>query len=75
MWKMAEGITAPKLHPNLAVFNTQRFSPLFAVAEVLLGVIACRIVMLDGTEGKETRKTNALSTAVPLVSMVGLMAA
>jgi hypothetical protein len=74
-WTMAEGITPPKLHPNLAVFNVQRFSPLFAVAEVLLGIIACRIVMLDGTEGKAGRKTNALSTIGPLIAMVGLMVA
>jgi hypothetical protein len=75
MWTVAEGITAPKLHPNLQVFNTVRFSPVFAVAEVLLGVIACRIVMLDGTDGKEGRKTNALSTAIPLLGLVGLMLA
>lgn len=77
-WTMAEGITAPKMHPNLGVFNDLRFSPLNAVAEVLLGVICCRIVMLDGAEGSKdisARKTNALSTAVPLVAMVGLMVA
>jgi peptidoglycan/LPS O-acetylase OafA/YrhL len=74
-WTMAEGITAPKLHPNLAVFNVQRFSPVFAVAEVLLGVIACRIVMLDGADGKGSRKTNALSTIVPMVAMIGFMVA
>jgi hypothetical protein len=72
-WSMAEGITAPKLHPNLAVFNVQRFSPVFAVAEVLLGVIACRIVMLDGANGKAGRKTSALSTIGPMVAMIGLM--
>ena len=75
-WKMAEGIVAPKAHPNYAAFNAQRFSPVFAVAEVLLGVIACRIVMLDGTTpGKEKHKTNAASTFVPLALMVGLIAA
>ena len=75
-WKMAEGIVAPKLHPNYAAFNAQRFSPVFAVAEVLLGVIACRIVMLDGTSpDKKKRQTNALSTIVPLMFMVGLIAA
>lgn len=73
-WKIAEGITSPKAHPNYEAFNGQRFSPVFAVAEVLLGVIACRIVMLDGTE-KDTRQTNALSTLVPLTVMLGLIAA
>ena len=73
---MAEGIVAPKVHPNYAAFNAQRFSPVFAVAEVLLGVIACRIVMLDGTSpDKKKRQTNALSTIVPLMFMVGLIAA
>lgn len=84
-WAMAEGVMAPKLHPNWQAFNTLRFSPVFAVAEVLLGVIACRIVMLDGssaavskdikTNSVSTRSTNALSTAFPLLIMVGLMAA
>jgi len=73
-WSMAEGIVSPKAHPNYAAFNAQRFSPVFAVAEVLLGVIACRIVMLDGTT-KEARKTNALSTLIPVAAMAGLIAA
>lgn len=75
-WKMAEGIMNPKAHTNWAAFNTQRFCPLFAVAEVFLGVIACRIVMLDGTtEGhNNTRQTNSLSTAIPLAALLGLMA-
>lgn len=70
-WRMPEGITAPKLHPNLAIFNMQRFSPVFVAAEVLLGVIACRIVMLD--DDARIQKSNALSTAVPLVAMIGLL--
>jgi peptidoglycan/LPS O-acetylase OafA/YrhL len=78
-WTVVEGVTAPRAHPNWAVFNTQRFSPVFAVAEVLLGVIACRIVMLDGGADKDkevkARKTNALSTVVPLLALVGLMGA
>jgi len=73
MRKIAERITSPKALPNLAIFNTYRFSSVFLVAEVLLGVIACRIVMLDGTEGKDKRKTNALRTAVPLAAILGLM--
>jgi peptidoglycan/LPS O-acetylase OafA/YrhL len=74
-WMMAEGITSAKVHPNLALFNAQRFSPVYAVTEVLLGMIACRVVMLDGTEGKKERKTNGLSTLLPLGAMVGLVMA
>jgi len=77
-WKMAEGVVAPKAHPNYAAFNAQRFSPVYAVAEVLLGVIACRIVMLDSDNSEKEhprRATTALSTAVPLAAMVGLVAA
>lgn len=70
-WKIVEGVTAPKAHPNLAIFNSLRFSPVNAVAEVLLGVLACRIVMLDNDE--KPHRTNALSTFVPLALMLGLM--
>eukprot|EP00550_Attheya_septentrionalis_P004494 CAMPEP_0198283954 /NCGR_PEP_ID=MMETSP1449-20131203/3530_1 /TAXON_ID=420275 /ORGANISM="Attheya septentrionalis, Strain CCMP2084" /LENGTH=458 /DNA_ID=CAMNT_0043980859 /DNA_START=228 /DNA_END=1601 /DNA_ORIENTATION=- len=75
-WQLAEGLMiSAKAHPNLAIFNMQRFSPLFVVAEVLLGVIACRFVMLDHAPGEETRlrATNSLSTAVPLATMMGLL--
>merc|ERR1719401_2932275 len=50
-WGLLEGAMSPKALPNLAIFNTQRFSPFMALVEVLLGVVACRIVMLDGAEG------------------------
>jgi hypothetical protein len=36
-----------KAIPNAHAFNIQRFHPLMNIAEVLLGIIACRIVMLD----------------------------
>lgn len=38
VWGLVEGITPPKKHPALAVFNAQRFHPVFNVAEILLGV-------------------------------------
>jgi len=74
-WSIAEGMTSPKALPNLAVFNMQRFNPVFAVAEVLLGALACRLVMLDGADDEEgSPKTNTLSTLVPLLTIVGCMA-
>ena len=70
-WKIAEGITAPKAHPNLALFNNLRFSPLSNAAEVLLGAVACRLAMLDSLEGPV--KTTALSTLAPLVAIIAVM--
>ncbi|CAE7187693.1 unnamed protein product [Symbiodinium pilosum] len=52
-WGMLEGAMAPKALPNLAMFNMQRFNPFFALVEVLLGAVACRLVMLDGADGEE----------------------
>lgn len=87
VWTVAEGITAPKLHPNLLAFNTQRFAPLHAVTEILLGAAACRLVMLDSCRAQEeeeekkttttvkagTPKVNVWSTVVPLVSILAVM--
>lgn len=74
-WKIVEGIiSSPKAHPNWAMFNVQRFTPLMAAAEVLLGAVACRLVMLDGEPGGSVA-TNALSTLVPLIALVGVMTA
>ncbi|CAJ1403673.1 unnamed protein product [Effrenium voratum] len=52
-WGMLEGAMNPKALPNLAMFNMQRFSPFYALIEVLLGAVACRLVMLDGADGEE----------------------
>jgi peptidoglycan/LPS O-acetylase OafA/YrhL len=71
-WDLWEGIMAPKAHPNWSVFNLHRFSPLFLVAEVLLGAVACRLVMLDNAVDEERPPyTNALSTFLPLVLIFG----
>jgi peptidoglycan/LPS O-acetylase OafA/YrhL len=71
-WALMEGTMAPKAMANLAIFNTQRFTPFHATIEVLLGAVACRLVMLDGVEGET--KTNSLSTALPLLAMLGITA-
>ena len=74
---ISEGWTSPKAHPNLAVFNMQRFSPVLIAAEVLIGAVACRLVMLDGASDDEAKpvSTNAMSTFGPLVAIVGLLTA
>ena len=74
VWTMPEGITPPKLHPNMAIFNTQRFSPLLQVSEILLGAAACRLVMLDDADDKvKTPKVNFSSTLTPLASILAVM--
>ncbi|KAL7575138.1 hypothetical protein ACA910_000503 [Epithemia clementina (nom. ined.)] len=71
---MPEGWTSPKAHPNLALFNIIRFNPALISAEVLLGAVACRLVMLDNSEKDEKPiRTNAFSTLGPLVAIVASM--
>jgi peptidoglycan/LPS O-acetylase OafA/YrhL len=74
-WALVEGITPPKKHPALDVFNYQRFLPMFNVAEILMGVVACRLAMLDSLENKDKPlKTSWLSSTVPLVGLFGILA-
>ena len=71
-WSIFEGVGNPKNHPNLAIFNMQRFSPVFCVMEVLLGAAACRLVMLDDADGEAPApKTNSMSTFGPLALLAG----
>ena len=73
-WGLVEGMTAPKYHPALAVFNAQRFHPVFNTAEILMGVVACRLAMLDTLDDKDKPiKTNWLSTAVPFAGLLGTL--
>lgn len=73
---LVEGMTPPKKHPALAVFNAQRFHPVFNIAEILMGVTTCRLAMLDSLEDKEKPlKTTWLSTALPLAGCLGILAA
>jgi peptidoglycan/LPS O-acetylase OafA/YrhL len=72
---LVEGMTPPKYHPALAVFNTQRFHPVFNVAEILMGATVCRLAMLDDDKDNKAPKTNWLSTAAPLAGCIGILAA
>jgi peptidoglycan/LPS O-acetylase OafA/YrhL len=75
---LVEGMTPPKRHPALAVFNAQRFHPVFTVAEILMGATMCRLAMLDGgadDDKDKAPKTNWLSTTLPLAGCLGIMAA
>jgi peptidoglycan/LPS O-acetylase OafA/YrhL len=76
VWHLVEGMTAPKYHPALAVFNGLRFGPLMNTAEILLGCVMCRLAMMDSYEDKNEKpvKTNWLSTAVPMAGLIGILA-
>eukprot|EP00933_Yihiella_yeosuensis_P050648 TRINITY_DN48445_c0_g1_i1.p1 TRINITY_DN48445_c0_g1~~TRINITY_DN48445_c0_g1_i1.p1 ORF type:complete len:523 (+),score=114.97 TRINITY_DN48445_c0_g1_i1:76-1644(+) len=70
-WGLLEGAMVPSKMPNIAVFNTQRFNPFYASIEVLLGAVACRLVMLDGAAGEDQGpKTSTWSTLLPLLGML-----
>jgi peptidoglycan/LPS O-acetylase OafA/YrhL len=68
-WGIFEGLLNARTHPNYALFNSLRFSPLGALLEVLMGAAACRLVMLD--TDKETENTG--STLWPLAGMIGIL--
>jgi peptidoglycan/LPS O-acetylase OafA/YrhL len=68
-WTIFEGDLNKKTHPNYALFNSLRFSPLNALLEILMGAVACRLVMLDTPE--ETGKTSG--SVWPFMGMVGLI--
>jgi peptidoglycan/LPS O-acetylase OafA/YrhL len=82
VWNLVEGMTPPKNHPALAIFNYQRFLPIFNVAEVFMGVVACRLAMIDSLddtdEGKTPSsrpiKTTWLSSTIPLVGLFAVLA-
>jgi len=69
-WGLFEGTLSAKTHPNYALFNALRFSPFAATCEVLMGAVACRLVMLDS--GKATE---LVGSSVPvLLAMVSIIA-
>lgn len=75
VWTILEGMTLPKLHPNLMFWNITRFHPFYALLEVLMGVVACRLVMLDGVDGDTEDKKPPASAAVVALGMVGVLVA
>lgn len=72
-WNLVESMIPPKSHPNWSIFNIQRFCPLYQAAEVFLGAVCCRLVMLDDDPDIKEKKpaTSALSTLVPVVCLIG----
>eukprot|EP00928_Gymnodinium_smaydae_P038418 TRINITY_DN26510_c0_g1_i2.p1 TRINITY_DN26510_c0_g1~~TRINITY_DN26510_c0_g1_i2.p1 ORF type:complete len:302 (-),score=37.63 TRINITY_DN26510_c0_g1_i2:224-1129(-) len=72
-WGLLEGAMAPKAFANLWAFNAMRFNPCWAVMEVMLGVVACRLVMLDGADGEPAPKVSVLDTILPCVGMLAVL--
>jgi len=68
-WGIMEGMLNAKTHPNYALFNSIRFSPLGALLEVLMGAVACRLVMLD----KPQEQVKSPSSLAPLLAMLGVL--
>jgi len=73
VWGMLEGVA--RSHPSMPFWNLTRFSPFFAVIEVLIGVAACRLVMLDGVDGDKENEKPPASPLIPVAGMVALLVA
>lgn len=72
-WTLFEGMTSPRAHPNLLLWNMQRFHPFYAVIEVLIGAVACRLVMTDGADGGKPKGSS--SALLPLLGMIAMLVA
>ncbi|GAB4823535.1 hypothetical protein N2152v2_010581 [Parachlorella kessleri] len=79
VWSILEGMTSARAHPNVLLFNVTRFHPFYALLEVLMGVAAARLVMLEGVddEGKPlgTPPKPAGSAVWPALALVGITVA
>lgn len=53
-WTLLEGVTSARAHPNLMFWNLTRFHPFYALVEVLVGVAAVRLVMVEQVGGGQT---------------------
>lgn len=73
VWTAMEGMM--RKHPNLVFWNNTRFNPFYAFVEVLMGVCASRLVMLDGVDGEisSTAATGIWFTK-PATLLVGMLA-
>eukprot|EP00241_Pyramimonas_parkeae_P002184 CAMPEP_0114247074 /NCGR_PEP_ID=MMETSP0058-20121206/12824_1 /TAXON_ID=36894 /ORGANISM="Pyramimonas parkeae, CCMP726" /LENGTH=430 /DNA_ID=CAMNT_0001360347 /DNA_START=276 /DNA_END=1568 /DNA_ORIENTATION=- len=75
LWTALDGMLTARTHPNLAFGNLTRFHPFYAVVEVLIGVAACRLVMLDGTGGDKENEKPPASPVLPALGMVAVIVA
>lgn len=78
-WGIMEGMCSARSHPNLLFWNIIRFNPFYCMLEVLMGVAACRLVMVETVddEGKPlaTPPAPAGSALLPALALLGITAA
>lgn len=74
-WGLLEGVA--RSHPNLLLWNVTRFHPFYCLLEVLMGVAAARIVMLDSVdaEGGAATPPPPGSALLPLAGLVAVTVA
>lgn len=77
VWGLLEGVA--RSHPNLLLWNVTRFHPFYCLLEVLVGVAAARLVMLDAVadDGAPSGAPPpaAGSALLPLLGLLGVTAA
>jgi peptidoglycan/LPS O-acetylase OafA/YrhL len=73
LWTAMDGLMSARTHPNIMFGNITRFHPFYALIEVLIGVVACRLVMLDGVDGDKENEKAPASPLVPAIAMVGII--
>lgn len=75
-WTLLEGVTSARAHPNLMFWNLTRFHPFYALVEVLIGVAAVRLVMVEQVddEGKPSagEPKPAGSALLPALGLLGI---
>jgi hypothetical protein len=70
-WTIMEGMLNARTHPNIALFNVMRFNPVFALVELLLGIVGARMVMLKTEEETDASAKSGLPPALLVAAMVG----
>ena len=70
-WKLVEGMTKPKDHPSLGLFNVLRFFPVFNASETLMGALACRLVMLNAND--DSQKATKWTVVIPFGITIGII--
>lgn len=75
-WFIFEGLSSPRNHPNILLWNVTRFNPFYCLLEVLMGVVASRLVMTDALE-EENNKTPAVvqSALLPALGLIAITVA
>ncbi|KAF8057114.1 hypothetical protein HT031_006123 [Scenedesmus sp. PABB004] len=72
-WALLEGVCSARAHPNLLLWNVTRFNPFYCLLEVLMGVAAARLVMLDGVNDDGSPGGPAPAPGSALLPVLGLL--